>query len=104
VKVKMIQQMSGPRPDGTDWPAYGAELDVSDAEGKDLCAGGIAIPVAAEARSVEPASPDPRVEVRVVEEPVAPMPPPEPPAPEPPAEVPVRRGPGRPPGSTNRPK
>jgi hypothetical protein len=89
----MIQQMSGPRYDGRDWPDYGAVIEVPDDEGRDLCAGGLAVPVAEE-RKVETAAPppDPAVEVRA-----------EPALAEGEAE-PVKRGPGRPPGSTNKPK
>lgn len=91
MKVKLIQQMSGPRYDGRDWPDFGVEFEVPDAEGRDLCAGGIAVPVVEE-RKVEIAAPppDPTVEVRA--------------EPEPPVEEPIRRGPGRPPGSLNKPK
>lgn len=88
MKVRMVQQMSGPRGDGTDWPAFGAEIDVSDEEGRDLCAGGIAIPVAEERAAETAHVPDARVELRGEPEP----------------EVPAKRGPGRPPGSTNKPK
>jgi hypothetical protein len=103
----MIQQMSGPRHDGSDWPAFGAEFEVPDWEGPELVAGGLAVPVAEE-RKVEVAAPppDPAVEVRA--EPAAAQ------AVAPPAgaeeseeNLPMemrKRGPGRPPGSPNKPK
>lgn len=98
MKVRMIQQMSGPRGDGTDWPPYGGVLDTSEQEGRDLCNGGVAVPVA-ETRKAETADapPDAKVEERFTE----------PPAPTTSAAVtvpPEKRGPGRPPGSTNKPK
>ena len=37
--------ISGGRGDGTVWPGIGGELDVSDEEGVQLCAGGLAVPV-----------------------------------------------------------
>ncbi len=94
MKLRMIMQMSGPRPDGTDWPGFGEPLETSEAEGADLVAAGIAVPVAEE-RAVESAAmvPDPKVEVRA-----------EPVADESVVDEPVKRGPGRPPGSTNKPK
>src|SRR5436190_15987447 len=101
----MDQQMSGPRYDGREWPDHGAEFEVPDWEGAELCAGGMAHPKAEE-RKAETATPpkDPKVEERKAE------PEPEPkaePKPEPKAEAeaePPKRGPGRPPGSTNKPK
>jgi hypothetical protein len=103
----MIQQMSGPRYDGRDWPDYGAVIEVPDDEGRDLCAGGLAVPVAEE-RKVETAAPppDPAVEVRA-EPAAAQVTAPPAVAEESDENLPVemrKRGPGRPPGSTNRPK
>jgi len=45
VKVKLLVGMSGTR-NGEDWPPQGAEMEVSDSEGAQLCAGGLAEPVA----------------------------------------------------------
>jgi hypothetical protein len=44
MKVKMKVDVTGTR-DGTEWPARGEELEVSDEEGRELCASGIADPV-----------------------------------------------------------
>jgi hypothetical protein len=62
MKIRMVHQMSGPRPDGRPWPAVGETLDVSDQEGMELCrlhdghSHPIAVPVETN---------DPRVETRV---------------------------------------
>jgi hypothetical protein len=45
MRVRMRQYMSGTR-DGHDWPAPGAEIDLPDDEGADLCRNGVAEPVA----------------------------------------------------------
>lgn len=37
VEVKMIQQMSGPRPDGRQWPPVGGVMEVSEDEAAALC-------------------------------------------------------------------
>jgi hypothetical protein len=42
----MQVDISGTRGDGRDWPRRGGEIDVDDQEGADLCAGGLATPVA----------------------------------------------------------
>jgi len=82
VKVKLVQQMSGYRPDGSRWPEVGAVLEVSDAEGAELCradphtSSAIAVPVAEEA---------PAEQATVPEEAERADP------------APVKRGPGRPP-------
>lgn len=98
MKVKMIQQMSGPRHDGSDWPNFGEILDAPDWEGPELIAGGLAVPVAEE-RKVESAAmvADPKVELRGEDSAVD----------DDESSLPVemrRRGPGRPPGSLNKPK
>ena len=36
-EVKMVQQMSGPRPDGRAWPPVGGVIDVSEDEAVALC-------------------------------------------------------------------
>jgi hypothetical protein len=46
--------ISGSR-DGQDWPPIGGELEVSDEEGAQLCAGGLAEPVADTDADVEKA-------------------------------------------------
>lgn len=48
MRVRMTQQVSGSR-NGRRWPVPGEELEVSDAEGAQLCASGIAAPVATRA-------------------------------------------------------
>jgi hypothetical protein len=104
----MVQQMSGPRYDGTDWPDHGVDFEVPDWEGRELCAGGLAVPVAEE-RKVEIAAPppDPAVEVRAEPAAAQAAPPPAVAWEEGEDNLPVelrKRGPGRPPGSTNKPK
>jgi hypothetical protein len=41
----MLVSVSGGRGDGSVWPHAGGELDVDDAEGAELCAGRLAVPV-----------------------------------------------------------
>ena len=63
----MKVSISGSR-NGVDWPQSGETLVVSDDEGAQLCANGLADPVAVK-RPVERAvAPAPDVEVRVVSE------------------------------------
>lgn len=45
MKIKMKQHITGFR-DGERWPEAGGELVVPDQEGADLCAAGLAEPVA----------------------------------------------------------
>lgn len=45
MKVKMLVAVSGTR-DGEAWPARGETADLPDAEAADLCAAGLAEPVA----------------------------------------------------------
>ena len=64
MKVRMKVQITGPR-NGVDWPAPGGEIVVPDLEGAELCANGMADPVAVvapiETRSSEvPTEPKPR--------------------------------------------
>ena len=54
MKIRMVEQRSGPRHDGRMWPNPGDELDVDDEEGADVCAAGWAVPVPS----------DPKVEKR----------------------------------------
>ena len=53
MRVVMHVAISGTR-DGAEWPAKGEEFVVPDTEGADLCAAGMASPVA------EPAKPEKR--------------------------------------------
>src|SRR5215831_6135085 len=111
VEVRMVQQMSG-----GNWPPVGGTMMVSEAEAEILCHSDAQHPTPIAVRTEKPKAetadaPPPAVEVaqgaadeamtRAV-----------PPAPEPEDEEPseenlpqqMRRGPGRPPGSKNRPK
>ena len=45
MKVRMKVAVSGTR-NGQDWPAKGEEIDLPDGEAADLCAAGLAEPVA----------------------------------------------------------
>ncbi len=45
MKVRMKVGISGTR-NGQDWPPPGGELEVDDEEGAQLCAGGLAEPIA----------------------------------------------------------
>ncbi|MCX3064208.1 hypothetical protein [Streptomyces beihaiensis] len=56
MKIRMKAEVSGAR-NGRPWPRRGGIVDVSDAEGADLCASGIAEPVADAAGDVETAIP-----------------------------------------------
>lgn len=58
MKIVMKRQISGTR-DGLDWPAPGEPMDVPDAEGADLCALGMAEPVAEPARAERAVAPKP---------------------------------------------
>lgn len=46
MKIRMKLFISGGRADGTDWPPPGSVLEVEDREGAELCAAGLAEPVA----------------------------------------------------------
>ena len=52
MKIRMKIGISGGRADGTAWPAADETLEVDDREGAELCAAGLAEPVAEE-RKVE---------------------------------------------------
>lgn len=54
MKVRMSITISGTR-DGADWPAAGEILEVSDSEGADLCAAGMATPVVQDRAERRPA-------------------------------------------------
>jgi len=108
VEVRMVQQMSGPH-GGGDWPPPGGTMMVSEEDAEILCHTDAQHPtpiaVRVEAPKTEVATAPPAaVEVaqgaadEAAERAVPPPPPP------PAGEQPVKRGPGRPPGSTNRPK
>lgn len=56
MRVRMKVSISGAR-DGQSWPPIGGEVDLPDQEGADMCAAGMAVPVAVEApveKAVEP--------------------------------------------------
>lgn len=57
MKVRMAAQMTGDR-DGVAWPAPGEDIDLPDAEGAEMCALGLAVPVKVvkEERAVAPAA------------------------------------------------
>lgn len=59
VKVEMKARITGTR-DGVEWPELGQTLTVPDAEGADLCAAGLAVPVAQEPRKAVAAKPETR--------------------------------------------
>jgi hypothetical protein len=72
MKVRLVQQMSGIRPDGKPWPDVGGVLEVSAEEGRALChvasqaGSAIAVPVVED--KVERAIPDDKkVETRTPE-------------------------------------
>ena len=46
MKVTMRAEISGTR-NGVDWPKKGGEIDLPDQEAADMCAAGLAEPVAA---------------------------------------------------------
>ena len=46
MKIRMLESISGGRADGRAWPPYGGEIEVPGAEGRDLCAAQLAVPVA----------------------------------------------------------
>ena len=70
MKVRMTIGISGGRGDGTDWPLPGGVLEVSDREGAELCAAGLAEPVADLAEKTEKAVP-PAAEERATPGPAA---------------------------------
>lgn len=86
MKVKMQVGVSGNRGDGTEWPPFGGEIEVPDAEGKDLCDSGMATEVKEKKADkedepkVETATADDESEKAVLET----------------SNGPVKRGPGRP--------
>jgi len=56
VKIRMKADISGSR-NGQPWPRRGGTVEVPDAEGADLCAAGLAEPVAQKTARVETAAP-----------------------------------------------
>ena len=46
MRIRMLVGISGGRGDGTPWPAAGETLEVDTAEGMQLCAAQLAVPVA----------------------------------------------------------
>lgn len=66
MKIRMTAALSGLR-DGAPWPARGEEIVVPDAEGAELCANGMAEPIAAPEKretAVAPAAPEKRAPAR----------------------------------------
>ena len=104
MKVRMTQQMSGPRGDGQDWPPTGGVLETGDGEGAMIVRNGWGVPVVEERKTETAAAPDPKVEVRTEPDPQPAEPPAAPPE-EDESALPVEmRRRGRPPGSPNKPK
>src|SRR5258706_13490619 len=59
MKVAMRIKISGGRGDGTEWPDPGVPFYVDAAEGAQLCAGGLAYPIAEEPYTETRTDPDP---------------------------------------------
>lgn len=59
MRVRMVESVSGSF-DGNDYPPVGAEADVSDEHGAELCASGHAVPVARQAEKATAAKPETR--------------------------------------------
>jgi hypothetical protein len=62
MRIRMLEQRTGPRYDGRSWPGYGGEIDVPDDEARGLCEQGSAVPVpvpdaAVETREAKAAAP-----------------------------------------------
>ena len=53
MRIRMVQERTGPRHDGRAWPPVGGEIDVADDEGAAVCAQGWAVPVPTEKRKTE---------------------------------------------------
>jgi hypothetical protein len=67
MRIRMLEERTGPRYDDRSWPPPGAEFDVPDEEGAGLCAQGAAVPVAVldagvETRADAPPEPEPEPE------------------------------------------
>jgi hypothetical protein len=58
VKIRMLEERTGPRHDGRMWPPVGGEIDVDDEEGAAVCAAGWAQPVAQERKAETRPAPD----------------------------------------------
>lgn len=65
MRVRMKTDISGSR-DGESWPQRGETLEVSDDEGADLCASGLAEPAADKDHDVEKAVPSDDSEKRAL--------------------------------------
>ena len=50
MKIRMVEERTGPRWDARAWPPVGGEIDVDDAEGAAVCGAGWAIPVPQDAK------------------------------------------------------
>lgn len=59
MRIKMLVQVSGTRNGAGEWPRIGEELNVSDVEGIELCASGMAEPVAVIEKSERAVTPAP---------------------------------------------
>ena len=59
MKVRMVGRISGTR-DGEEWPAPGEVVALPDGEAVDLCAAGLAEPVAANPERATSKSPESR--------------------------------------------
>ena len=64
MKIKLKADMSGTR-NGQDWPARGEVFEVDDDEGAELCAAGLAEPVASKAGDKTEKAVAPEPETRV---------------------------------------
>lgn len=62
VRVRLVQQMSGNRGDGTPWPAVGEVIEVGEAEAEQLCRVGDSHskPIAERVEEPEPAPEKPK--------------------------------------------
>lgn len=59
MKVRMKVDISGTDGRGKSWPKRGGEVEVSDAAGAKLCAGGLAEPVAEREQPEKAVTPEP---------------------------------------------
>ncbi|MFB7595756.1 hypothetical protein [Streptomyces sp. NPDC056160] len=67
MKIRMTADISGSR-NGRPWPRRGSTVDLPDGEGADLCAAGLAVPVAVKDADVEKATPAADTEQRQAED------------------------------------
>ena len=57
MRIRMVQERTGPRHDGRPWPPVGGEIDVDDDECAAVCEHGWAVPVKAERRAEKAVAP-----------------------------------------------